>query len=145
METILKDNRRTIGNFEVVEFVDEAQIEGLRKKLDVDVPLELHWTWEYGSEVEELRQLYERGKRSQWNAETDLDWSIPMPRDEWFLPKEGLQILPTILAMTGADDATCRAAAFDEFAWTMSQLLHLAPVLPRPIERERDGDVSALA
>ena len=69
METILASNRRKIGDFEVVEFVDETQIESLRKQLDVDVPLELHWTWEYGSEVEELRALYERGKRGQWNAE----------------------------------------------------------------------------
>src|SRR4030095_10767775 len=44
--------------------------------------------------------------------------------NEWFLPKEGLQLLPSVLASMGADDATCREAAFDEFAWTMSQLLH---------------------
>jgi len=74
--------------------------------------------------VEELRSLYERGKRGQWNAESDVDWSAPFPRGEWFLPKEGLQILPSVLAVTGADDATCREAAFDEFAWTFSQLLH---------------------
>ena len=55
MEIILESNRRRIGDFEVVEFVDERQIESLRTQLDVDVPLELHWTWEYGSEVEELR------------------------------------------------------------------------------------------
>src|SRR4029079_19397412 len=89
METILASNRRKIGDFEVVEFVDETQIDSLRKQLDVDVPLELHWTWEYGSEVEELRALYERGKRGQWNAETDIDWSIPLPREEWFMPQIG--------------------------------------------------------
>ena len=93
METILESNRRKIGDFEVVEFVDEEQIESLRKKLDVDVPLELHWTWEYGSEVEELRALYERGKRGQWNAEEDLDWSTPLPRDEWFMPQNGASLL----------------------------------------------------
>ena len=124
MDTILESNRRKIGDFEVVEFVDEAQIESLRTQLDIDVPLELHWTWEYGSEVEELRALYERGKKGQWNAETDIDWSAPFPRDQWFLPKEGLQLMPSVLAMGGADDATCREAAFDEFAYTLSQLLH---------------------
>ena len=123
MDKILAEHRRQVGGFEVVE-IDEQQIDALRAQIDVDVPMDLHWTWNYASEVEELRALYERGKKGQWNAETDVDWSIPFPRDEWFLPKEGLQLLPSVLAIAGADDATCRAAAFDEFAWTFSQLLH---------------------
>src|SRR4030095_17006281 len=44
--------------------------------------------------------------------------------NEWFLPKEGLQLLPAVLASTGPDDAPGGESAFDEFAWTMSQLLH---------------------
>ena len=124
MDAILKDNRRTIGRFEVVEFVDENQIEGLRKRLDVDVPLEMHWTWEYGSQVEELRALYERGKRGQWNAEDDLDWSTPLPRDEWFMPRIGASLLSSVLTEVGTDEATCRDAAWDEFSHLISQLLH---------------------
>jgi hypothetical protein len=113
-----------IEDFEVIEHVDEQQIANLRKRVDVDVPLSLHWTWEYGSEVEELRALYERGKKGQWNAETDIDWSIPFPREEWFLPRENSSLLAGVLQSLGADDATCRDAAWDEFAHTMSQLLH---------------------
>jgi hypothetical protein len=123
MEKILAEHRRTLGNFEIVD-IDESRIESLRSQLDVDVPVDLHWTWNYASEVEELRALYERGKRGQWNAESDVDWSIPFPREQWFLPKEGLQLLPSVLAVMGADDDTCREAAYDEFAWTLSQLLH---------------------
>jgi len=121
---LLENNRRRFGDFEAVEFVDEDQIAALRNKLDVDVPLDLRWSWEYGSEVEELRNLYERGKRGQWNAETDIDWSIPFPREEWFLPKQGALLMPTVLSFMGADDDTCREAAFDEFTHMMSQLLH---------------------
>ena len=80
MERLMPEQRRMIEDFEVIEHVDEKQIANLRKRVDVDVPLSLHWTWEYGSEVEELRQLYERGKKGQWNAETDIDWSIPFPQ-----------------------------------------------------------------
>lgn len=123
-EKILAEYRRQFGDFAAVDFVDEQVVSKLREKVDVDVPLDLHWTWEYGSEVEELRNLYERGKKGQWNAETDIDWDMPFPADEWFLPKQNLQLLPSILATMGADDDTCREAAWDEFAHTLSQLLH---------------------
>jgi hypothetical protein len=121
---MLSDHRKVLGEFEVIDFVDEQEVNHLRSQIDVDVPLDLHWTWEYGSEVEELRNLYERGKRGQWNAETDIDWSQPFPRDEWFVPKEGALLMPSILSMMGVDDETCRRAAFDEFAHLLSQLLH---------------------
>ena len=121
---ILSDHRRAFGDFEAVDFVNEHEVEQLRGKLDVDVPIDLHWTWEYGSEVEELRNLYERGKKGQWNAETDIDWSAPFPREEWFMPKMGALMLPSILSTMGVDDASCREAAWDEFSHLISQLLH---------------------
>ena len=121
---ILSDHRKPFGEFEAVDFVDEKEVARLRSQLDVDVPLDLHWTWEYGSEVEELRNLYERGKKGQWNAETDIDWSQPFPRDEWFMPRQGALLLPSLLTAMGADEETCRRAAFDEFAHLLSQLLH---------------------
>jgi hypothetical protein len=121
---MLSEYRHRFGDFDAVDFVDEQVVANLRAKVDVAVPLDLHWTWEYGSEVEELRSLYERGKKGQWNAETDIDWDMPFPENEWFLPKQNLQLLPSILATMGADDDTCREAARDEFAHTLSQLLH---------------------
>ena len=123
-QKILSDHRRAVGEFETVDFVDEGEVAAIRDKLDIDVPLDLHWSWEYGSEVEELRHLYERGKKGQWNAETDLDWSQSFPREEWFMPREGALLLPSVLTMMGADEETCRRAAFDEFAHLLSQLLH---------------------
>src|SRR5512143_1943846 len=115
MERLMPEQRRVIDEFEVIEYVDEERIASIRKHVDVDVPLALHWTWEYGSEVEELRQLYERGKKGQWNAETDIDWSLPFPQGEWFLPRENSSLLAGVLQSMGADDATCRDAARDEF------------------------------
>jgi hypothetical protein len=123
-QKILPEFRRRFGEFDAVDFVEENKIAELRGQLDVGVPLDLHWTWEYGSEIEELRNLYERGKKGQWNAETDVDWSIPLDRDEWFLPRVGAFLMPSILTEIGADEATCREAAWDEFAHLLSQLLH---------------------
>lgn len=124
MTTILSEYRRRFGDFEAIDFIDETAIDGIRRQIDLDVPLDLHWTWDYASGVEELRSLYERGKKAQWNAEEDLDWSMPFPRDEWFLPRSGALMLPSVLTALGADEETCREAAWDEFAHLLSQLLH---------------------
>ena len=74
MKKFLEEHRRMFGDFEVIDFVDVAEIQRLRNKIDTGVPLPINWTWEYGSEVAELRNLYEKGKVAQWNAETDIDW-----------------------------------------------------------------------
>lgn len=123
MDKILTEYRSQMGDFEIIE-IDEDRIAKIRAELDVEAPLDLHWTWNYGNEVEELAALYERGKKGQWNAEADIDWSMDVPLDEWFLPKENVLLLPTLLSLMEADDETCKAAAADEFAFTMSQLLH---------------------
>ena len=124
MDKILADYRRQVGQFEVVD-IDESRVEALRAELDVQAPVSLRWTWEYGSEVEELRALYERGKRGQWNAETDIDWSLPLgDAGEWFLPREGALLMPSLLTLMGRDEETCLEASKDELAYTLSQLLH---------------------
>jgi hypothetical protein len=120
---LLEEHRKRFGEFEVIDFVDEAQIQQLRDKIDTGVPLDIHWTWEYGSEVAELRALYEKGKVHQWNAETDLDWDLPVTKDDWVLnPRASL--LAQACALSGKDEKTQKAAAFDELNYVLSQLLH---------------------
>jgi hypothetical protein len=123
VKRLLEEHRKKFGEFEVIEFVDVDEIERLRRKIDTAVPLEIHWTWEYGSEVAELRNLYEKGKVNQWNAETDLDWSMPVTPDEWVLNPQA-SLLAQGCALLGKDENTQKAAAFDELAYTLSQLLH---------------------
>jgi hypothetical protein len=119
----MQEHRTKFGEFEVIDWVDEKQIAEMRGRLDVTVPLELHWSWEYGSEVAELRSLYEKGKVNQWNAELDIEWDTPCTNDEWIMTPEG-SLLAQVCAMQGKDEATQKAAAFDEVAYLISQLLH---------------------
>jgi len=120
---LMQEHRKRFGDFEVIEFVDDAEIAKLRAKTDVAAPLTLNWTWEYGSEVQELRNLYEKGKVNQWNAEVDLDWSAPVTKDEWVLSPEA-SMLAQLCKLMGKDEATQKAAAFDELTHLLSQLLH---------------------
>ncbi|MGI9591681.1 MAG: ferritin-like domain-containing protein, partial [Myxococcota bacterium] len=104
-------------------FVDTEEIESLRAETDVAVPLQLNWNWDYGSRVAELRSLYEKGKVNQWNAETDLDWEIPCTNDFAIVGQQG-SMLAMLTQMAGKDEATQKAAAFDEINYVLSQLLH---------------------
>lgn len=123
MDKILAEHRRAVGDFEVLDIIDETVVEGLRQQLDIDVPVDLHWTWQYASEMEELRRLYEKGKTGQWNAQTDLDWEIPVTPDDWTLDIE-TSMLANVVKLTGGDEATQKAAMFDELGYLISQLLH---------------------
>lgn len=123
MDKILPEYRRMLGNFEILDFEDEAIVEGLRSQIDFDVPVDLHWTWGYTSEIEELRRLYEKGKAGQWNAQTDLDWAIPVSNDDWTLSVEA-SVLANVVKLTGGNEAAQKAAMFDEVGYQISQLLH---------------------
>ena len=123
MEKLIQEQRRQIGDFEVIEFADAAVVEALRARQDLPTAVGLHWTWEYGSEVAELRALYEKGKLAQWNAEHDVDWSIPCGPEQWIVTPEG-SLLAQVLKLMGRDEQTQRAAAFEEIAYLLSQLLH---------------------
>ena len=123
MDKILSDHRKQMGNFEFLDFVDEKEVAALREKLSFDAPVDLTWTWDYGSEVAELRQLYEKGKTAQWNATTDLDWDVPVTREDWVIKPE-VSLLANVCKLMGKDEATQKAAAYDELNYLLSQLLH---------------------
>jgi hypothetical protein len=123
MERLLSEYRRPLGDFDLIDFEDEAVIQGVRSRVDVDVPVDLHWTWSYGSEVEELRRLYEKGKAGQWNAQTDLDWDTPIDRSGWLLSPEG-SLLANVVKISGGSEAEQKEATHDEVAYVISQLLH---------------------
>ena len=112
-----------LGNFEILDFADDKTVEGMRSQLDIDIPVDLHWTWQYKSEAEDLRRLYEKGKAGQWDAQTDLDWSIPFTKDDWNLNLEA-SLLANVVQLSGGDEATQKAAMFDEIGYQLSQLLH---------------------
>jgi hypothetical protein len=120
---LIEEHRKLYGDFEVIDYVDETVIQKLRDDIDVESPITLHWTWNYASEVEELRALYEKGKVHQWNAELDLDWGIEVSKDDWLVDPQ-ISILAQITKLLGKDEATQKAAMFDEFNYHISQLLH---------------------
>ncbi len=124
MDKFMNEFRRNLGDFELIDFPNEADVAKIRQKLDVPTPMAVRWNdWEYGSEVTELRALYEKGKDNQWNASKDVDWSIPLTNDE-FIADPTQSLMGNITKLMGKDEATQKAALFDEINWVLSQLLH---------------------
>ncbi len=84
---------------------------------------EVQFSWDYTGHRVELTRLYDKAKRSQWNATTDIDWSIEVDP----LDTGGLA---SYLPMIAADSferfsPTEQAEAGRQFnAWITSQFLH---------------------
>jgi predicted unusual protein kinase regulating ubiquinone biosynthesis (AarF/ABC1/UbiB family) len=84
---------------------------------------EVQFSWDYSGGRAELTKLYDKAKRSQWNATTDIDWSIDVdPLDTGGLAS----YLPMIAAESFERfDERERAEAGRQFnAWITSQFLH---------------------
>ena len=90
------------------------------------------FTWDYEKGARPaLNKLYEKAKTSQWNAETDLDWSIEVDRSKWFSgvqdPNFGqggyLSTFPgSPIASWGEKE--WGELAGESLTWRMSQFLH---------------------
>ena len=83
----------------------------------------VRFSWSYDDQRPELSRLASKAKRSQWNATTDIDWSIDVdPLDSGGLA----DVLPVMAAESfGRFNAQERANAAYQFnAWITSQFLH---------------------
>src|SRR6185436_10438446 len=76
------------------------------------------FTWDYERSRPALVKLYEKAKTSQWNAETDLDWSIEVD--------QAAVVLANQAQMAGgpfAADLDLKGTCFE--SWTEDQWIQL--------------------
>src|SRR5262249_27451954 len=82
--------------------------------------------WSYLRDRPQLTRLYEAAKSSQWNASTDLDWSIsvdPMNPERPLIPEEFHPISVTPEWRKLEPEQRLRQR-HDLLAWLLSQSLH---------------------
>ena len=80
--------------------------------------------WEYEDGRDALMNLYEKGKKLQWNANVRIDWSQDLdPENPQELPDESISIFgsPMWERLTRQEKATLRRHLQ---AWQLSQFLH---------------------
>ena len=94
---------------------------------EVDTAFDSLFTWDYEKgRREQLNRLYEKAKTSQWNAETDIDWSIGGQIDVARDPQNPLNTMgATDEGPFGKLNAEERATlGHASMAWTLSQFMH---------------------
>ncbi len=63
----------------------------------IPVTYDTVFTWDYGVQRLDLRNLYEKSKESMWNARTDLAWDTPVDPEAPTMPDEASPIFGTRL------------------------------------------------
>ncbi len=94
---------------------------------EVETSFDSLFTWDYEKgRREQLTKLYEKAKVSQWNAETDIDWSIGGQIDVARDPTNPLSTMGftdegPFAKLSPGERATLGHAGM---AWTLSQFMH---------------------
>lgn len=87
---------------------------------------EASFDWMYQRDQPELSRLYSAAKRSQWDAETDLDWSIEVDphHPERELIREDILPLASIPAFRRLSKREKEVQKHAVLSWMLSQFLH---------------------
>ena len=86
-------------------------------------PMEITWQFDYAIGIERLRQLYSKSKRQQWDAEREIDWSLPIDPARPIIEEErfGYDRIPFLQRLSETQRETFRAHVG---AHRLSQFLH---------------------
>jgi hypothetical protein len=90
--------------------------------IDVQFPALLSWDYEH--EDDTLVRLYDKAKRSQWDAASEVDWSIDV--DPGRVPEARVEMLRYApdSPFSRLTDAELAELTWESQAWTISQFLH---------------------
>ena len=127
-------------NFDMIGRDDVDDLEAILSISNSDVDEIVHtvraeadalFTWDYERSRPALIKLYEKAKTSQWNAETDLDWSIEVDQaavvlaNQAQMPRpfgEGIELKGTVFETWKEDDWI--QLGIESQNWSLSQFMH---------------------
>jgi len=123
--------RENINDLEaVLSLVGHYEVEGFHRVPD-NCPAEFTWDYEKGAKPQ-LDKLYEKAKKAQWNAQTDLDWSIEVDQEKVVMANAEanpgqMQWDPAALVGTALetwDDKRFLQFGIENQNWLLSQFMH---------------------
>ncbi len=123
--------RENIDDLEaVLNVVGQYDKEGFHRVPD-NCPAEFTWDYQKGAKPQ-LDKLYEKAKKAQWNAQTDLDWSIEVDQERVVMANaeaNAAQMQWDESALVGTVLEKWDEKRFMEFGiqnqnWMLSQFMH---------------------
>jgi hypothetical protein len=92
-----------------------------QERLEANCPLT--YTWKYEAHKEELRALYEKAKKEQWNGATYLNWQTSVDPEAELMPDMNNPLFGTHLweKMTKQEIGRMRQ---ESYSWMLSQFMH---------------------
>ena len=123
----------------IIGRADVNDLEAILSVSNTDVDEALHsvadnadaiFTWDYEKGARPaLNKLYEKAKTSQWNGETDLDWSIDVDQEQVVAANALANPGSMELDLSGTsfakwDEAQWLQLGIESQNWTLSQFMH---------------------
>src|SRR5689334_6798625 len=123
--------REDVNDLEAILSVTNTDVDAIQHAVRTEA--DALFTWDYEQSRPALVKLYEKAKTSQWNAVTDLDWSIEVDQEKVVVANAeanpALNGLGTDFDVTGTTFAKWGDKEWIEFGvesqnWTLSQFMH---------------------
>src|SRR4051794_41447770 len=123
--------RGAVDDLQVILSMSNGDIDEVVHAVEDNAPAIFTWDYEKGRRPA-LNKLYEKAKHSQWNGETDLDWSIEVDQEEFakmmmeldkaVRAEHGITFEGTPFAKWGVKEWL--AASIEGQNWALSQFMH---------------------
>src|SRR5947199_354745 len=84
---------------------------------------DLCYTWNYETLRQELKNLYEKAKRDQWNATDQLPWATSVDPEAEIVPDFQIPVYDTHI-WRKMPPAEIRKLRRESLSWTLSQFMH---------------------
>src|SRR3982074_3339322 len=72
--------REDVNDLEAILAISNTDVDAVEHAVRAEA--DALFTWDYEQSRPALVKLYEKAKTSQWNATTDLDWSIDVDQEK---------------------------------------------------------------
>jgi hypothetical protein len=110
---------------EVSSVVDQEARERVAKMVSefLEARCPVTYTWSYETSRADLRALYEKAKREQWDGKTYLPWHHEVDPHEEYMPDQHIAIYGSDV-WNKLDEKNIRELRQHAQAWTISQFLH---------------------
>ena len=121
--------RDDVNDLEAILAVTNTDVDAVVHSVNSN--LDAVFTWDYERSRTPLVKLYEKAKTSQWNASTDLDWSIDVDQEAVVLANAGADggFFSESVDLSGTPFAKWTDKEWIQFGvegqnWTLSQFMH---------------------